>query len=80
MFRLLGLTVEKKKMKMKRLYEEKKEREVVRLTLKQKNMLKRRQVEEFKKDQEVFENENNGRFEKIYPLPVKEAAEGNQKS
>ena len=34
MFKLLGVTVEKKKMKMKRLYEEKKEREVTRLTLK----------------------------------------------
>ena len=41
MFKLLGVTVEKKKMKMKRLYEEKKEREVTRLTLKQKNIQRR---------------------------------------
>ena len=32
-------------------------------------------MSEFQKEQTIFEAANNGRFEKIYPLPVKEAAE-----
>ena len=37
-FRLLGLSVEKKKAKVKRLYDEKKDRMLTKLTLKQKNV------------------------------------------
>ena len=33
---------------------------------------------EFKKEQEEFEKNNKGRYEKIYPLAVKEAAATNQ--
>ena len=80
MFRLLGLSVEKKKAKLKRLYEEKKDRMLTKLTMKQKNMQRRQAINEFKKEQEAFEAENAGRFEKIYPLPVKQAAEINQKA
>lgn len=34
-------------------------------------------MQEFKKEQEIFEAGNHGNFEKIYPLPIKEAAESN---
>ena len=76
-FRLLGLTVEKKKMKLKRLYEEKKDRMLTKLTLKQKNLMRRQAINEFKKEQEAFESVNHGAFERIYPLPVREAHESN---
>ena len=74
---MLGLSVEKKKAKIKRLYEEKKERMLTKLTLKQKNQQRREAIKEFKKEQEAFEANNHGNFEKIFPLPVKEAAESN---
>ena len=32
---------------------------------------------EFKKEQDAFEIANHGNFEKIYPLPTKNAAESN---
>lgn len=76
-FRLLGLSVDKKKAKLKRLYEEKKDRMLTKLTLKQKNQQRRQAITEFKKEQEIFEQANHGRFEKIHPLPVKEASESN---
>ena len=79
-FRLLGLSVEKKKAKVKRLYEEKKDRMLTKLTLKQKNVQRRHAINEFKKEQDIFEAANLGRFEKIYPLPVKEAADNNLKA
>ena len=79
-FRLLGLTVEKKKAKVKRLYEEKKDRMMTKLTLKQKNIQRRQAIAEFKKEQDVFEAANHGRFEKIYPLPVKDAGDSNAKT
>lgn len=78
MFNLLGLSVDKKKQKLRRLYEEKKDRMMTKLTLKQKNQMRRQAINEFRKDQDVFETENHGRFEKIYPLPIKQASESNQ--
>ena len=69
-FRLLGLSVEKKRAKLRRLYEEKKERMMTKLSLKQKHQQRSQAVKEFKKEQDIFEAANKGRFEKIYPLPV----------
>ena len=49
-FKLLGLSIDKKKAKLKRLYEEKKERMLTKLTLKQKNVYRRATINEFKKE------------------------------
>ena len=37
-------------------------------------------MNEYRKEQDIFEAANHGRFEKIFPLPVKEAGESNQQS
>ena len=37
-------------------------------------------MNEFKKEQDAFEIANHGNFEKIYPLPTKDAAESNQQA
>lgn len=74
------MSVEKKKAKVKRLYEEKKDRMMTRLTLKQKNIQRRQAIAEYKKEQDVFEAANHGRFQKIYPLPIKDAAESNSQA
>lgn len=79
-FKLLGLSVEKKKAKLKRLYEEKKDRMMTKLTLKQKNAQRRQAMNEFKKEQDAFEAANHGNFEKIYPLPTKDASESNSQA
>jgi hypothetical protein len=50
MFRLLGMSVDKKKAKMRRLYDEKKERMLTKLTLKQKNAHRREAMKEFKRE------------------------------
>ena len=42
--------------------------------------MRRQAINEFKKEQEAFEAVNHGRFERIYPLPVREANESNQRS
>lgn len=42
--------------------------------------MRRQAINEFKKEQEAFEATNHGRFERIYPLPVREANESNQKT
>ena len=34
-------------------------------------------MNEYRKEQDIFEAENLGRFDKIYPLPVREAADTN---
>ena len=77
MFRLLNLSVDKKKAKIKRIFEEKKERMLTKLTLKQKNAQRRDIMKELRKEQDAYEALNHGNFEKIYPLPIKEAAESN---
>ena len=79
-FRLLGLSVEKKKAKIKRLYEEKKERMLTKQTLKQKNLTRKYAMQEFKREQDIYEQSNHGNFEKLYPLPIREAGESNQKT
>lgn len=33
-------------------------------------------MKELKKELDAFEDQNNGNFEKIFPLPIKEASEG----
>ena len=73
-FTLLGLSVDKKKAKLKRLHEERKDRMMTKLTLKQKNQLRRQYTEVFRKEQDAFEMQNMGRFERVFPLSVKEAA------
>ena len=80
MFTLLGLSLEKKKQKLLRLYEEKKDRMLTKLTLKQKNIQRRNAMQEFRKEQDIFEAQNSGKFEKIYPLPVLQASEINHKT
>lgn len=61
-FRLLGLSVEKKQAKLMRLYEEKKDRMMMKLTLKQKNIQRRQAIAEFRREQDAFEAANHGRF------------------
>jgi len=77
MFKLLGLSIDKKKAKLRRLFDEKKERMLTKLTLKQKNAQRREAMKEFRREQDIFEAANHGNFDKIYPLPIKEAAESN---
>ena len=74
------MSIEKKKAKVRRLYEEKKDRMMTRLTLKQKNAQRRQAIDNFKKEQDVFEAANHGRFQKIFPLPIKEAADSNSQA
>ena len=69
-FRLLDLSVDKKRAKLRRLYEERKERMMTKLSLKQKHQQRSQAIKEFKKEQDIFEAANKGRFERIYPLPV----------
>lgn len=40
--------------------------------------MRRQAINEFRKEQDIFEAENHGRFEKIYPLPIKQASDSNQ--
>ena len=53
---------------------------LTKLTLKQKNQQRRIAMNEYRKEQDIFEAANHGRFEKIFPLPVKEAGESNQQA
>lgn len=76
-FKFLNLSIERKRSKVLGQYEEKKNRMMTKLTLKQKNIIKRQWQDQFKKDQEIFEEENMGNFEKLFPLPVKKAAASN---
>ena len=54
-FRLLGLTVDKKKEKLKQLFVDKKFRMETKMTLKQKALMRKHHMNEFRKEQEEFE-------------------------
>jgi hypothetical protein len=50
MFKLLNMSIDKKKAKIKRIFEEKKERMLTKLTLKQKNAQRRDIMKELRKE------------------------------
>lgn len=52
---------------------------MTKLTLKQKHQQRKEIMKNIKKEIDAFEDANSGNFERIFPLPIKEAAEGNQK-
>lgn len=70
MFGLLGLTIDRKREKLQDRYEDKVNRMTTKLSLKEKNKLKKQMVEEQKIAQDKMELEQSGDFEKIYPLNV----------
>ena len=47
-------------------------------TFKERAQQKKQHLDQFKKDQQKFERQNCGRYEKIFPLPVEEAMKSNQ--
>ena len=75
---MLGLSIAKKKAKVKQLYEEKKNRMLTKLTFKQKINAKKQHLDKFHEEQEEFEQQNMGRYERIFPLSVREAQLDNQ--
>ena len=74
-FRLLDLSVAKKRQKLTQIYEDKKARMMTKLTMKQKIEIKKLQMESFAKGQDEFEKAHLGKYERIFPLPVRQAAE-----
>ena len=71
-FQLLGLSVERKRAKVLKMYEDRKNRMTQKLTLKQKNQQRKLLQDAFKKESEEFEKKNLGNFDKIYPLAMEE--------
>ena len=71
-FQLLGLSVERKRAKVLKMYEDRKNRMTQKLTLKQKNQQRKLLQDAFKKESEEFEKKNLGNFDRIYPLAMEE--------
>ena len=71
-FQLLGLSVERKRAKVLKMFEDRKNRMTQKLTLKQKHQQKKILQEAFKKESEEFEKKNLGNFDKIYPLALED--------
>ena len=70
MFGMLGLSIERKREKLQDRYEDKVNRMTTKLSLKEKNKLKKQMIEEQKIAQDKFEQEQSGDFEKIFPLNI----------
>ena len=70
MFGLLGLTIDRKREKLQDRYEDKVNRMTTKLSLKEKNKLKKQMVEEQKIAQDKMELEQSGDFDKIFPLNI----------
>lgn len=79
MFRLLGLTIERKKEKLQGIYDEKVNRMLTKVTLKERTKMKKAQMDEFNKAQEKLEQDACGGFEKIFPLNTEGAKEAFEK-
>ena len=71
-FQLLGLSVERKRAKVLKMFEDRKNRMTQKLTLKQKNQQRKLLQDAFKKESEEFEKKNLGNFDRIYPLAIEE--------
>ena len=71
-FQLLGLSVERKRAKVLKMFEDRKNRMTQKLTLKQKHQQKKILQEAFKKESEEFEKKNLGNFDRIYPLALED--------
>ena len=71
-FQLLGLSVERKRAKVLKMYEDRKNRMTQKLTLKQKNQQRKLLQDAFKKESEEFEKKNLGNFDRIYPLALED--------
>ena len=71
-FQLLGLSVERKRAKVLKMYEDRKNRMTQKLTLKQKNQQRKLLQDAWKKESEEFEKKNLGNFDRIYPLAMEE--------
>lgn len=71
-FQLLGLSVERKRAKVLKMFEDRKNRMTQKLTLKQKHQQKKILQDAFKKESEEFEKKNLGNFDKIYPLALED--------
>ena len=71
-FQLLGLSVERKRAKVLKMFEDRKNRMTQKLTLKQKHQQKKILQDAFRKESEEFEKKNLGNFDKIYPLALED--------
>ena len=71
-FQLLGLSVERKRAKVLKMFEDRKNRMTQKLTLKQKHQQKKILQDAFKKESEEFEKKNLGNFDRIYPLALED--------
>ena len=71
-FQLLGLSVERKRAKVLKMFEDRKNRMTQKLTLKQKNQQRKLLQDAFKKESEEFEKKNLGNFDRIYPIAIEE--------
>lgn len=80
MFAMLGLTLAKKKEKMMNAYQEKIDRMLNRVTLKQKAQVRSQRATEMLEAQNKLEQEKCGGFEKIFPLSLETISETYQKT
>lgn len=79
-FKLLNMSIDRKKAKLNALYEEKKQRMMTKLSLKQKHEIKKELMLKFQAQHEDFEQDHLGNYERILPLPIRQAMLQNQKT